>query len=421
MRSRRSDPKRPGVCPAVNERDEQIALMKQGLAFSGEQAGHVPWLDGLRGLAALWVLVSHAMILTGVPGIPVLSWGELAVDLFMLLSGFLMAHHYVLRREREPWSARSTFFTFWIRRFFRIAPLYYLLLTAALLFGPWIGEWREAIAHVWPVTATSPARYDDQGWDNILMHVTFLFGASPHYAFRTPLPDWSIGLEMSFYLAFPFLMLLVMRLGALRAGLLTIAVCGGLMLAMPGYIAAFAMPSFLPIKLYLFFIGIWIAVTRLEGDMRPALAASLAVLAGIVLLETNYLAMARIGMVMIMFYLMNNGSLPGSASLASATDRAREALSSRVGKFLGDTSYGVYLLHLLLLIPVAGMLTRLPDYLSLANPLRLAVCLLLVAPAVYLLAWALFRTVETGGIQLGKAAIRYLAARKVPDCRPAET
>lgn len=395
--------------------------MKQEMAVPGEQAGHVPWLDGLRGFAALWVLVSHAMILSGVPGIPVLSWGELAVDLFMLLSGFLMAHHYVLRREREPWTARSTFTTFWLRRFFRIAPLYYLILTAAMLFGPWIGDWREAIAHVWPVTATSPARYDDQSWENILLHVTFLFGALPHYAFRTPLPDWSIGLEMSFYLAFPFLMLLAMRLGALRAGLLAMAISAALMLALPSYFASFAMPSFLPMKLYLFFIGIWIAMTRLQGDMRPALVASLLALGVVVLAETSHMAMTRMGMVIVMFYLMNNGTLPGTPGLQGVTGRARQWLSSSVGKFLGDTSYGVYLLHLLLLIPIAGVLTRFPDYLALSSPARLAVCLVLVAPPVYLIAWLLFRTVETGGIQFGKKAIRYFASRRVAQCRPAET
>jgi peptidoglycan/LPS O-acetylase OafA/YrhL len=394
--------------------------MKQEMAFPGEQAGHVPWLDGLRGLAALWVLVSHTMILTGVPGIPVVSWGELAVDLFMLLSGFLMAHHYVLRREREPWSARSTFTTFWLRRFFRIAPLYYLVLTAAMLLGPWIGDWRDTIALTWPVTATSPARYDDQGWDNILLHVTFVFGALPHYAFRTPLPDWSIGLEMSFYLAFPFLMLLVMRFGALLAGVLAITASAALMVALPGYFESFAMPSFLPMKLYLFFIGIWIAVLRLEGDMRPALLVSLAVLIAVVLVEKSYLAMTRIAMVGAMFYLMNNGTLPGTQALQGVIGSIRKLLSSRLGKFLGDTSYGVYLLHLLLIIPIAGMLTRVPQYLDLSGPMRFALCLLLVAPPVYLLAWLLFRTVEMGGIQLGKAATRYFSTRK-PDCRPAET
>ena len=106
--------------------------MKQGAAHANN-TDHLPWLDGLRGFAALWVLVSHAQILSGMRGIPVLSWGELAVDLFMLLSGFLMAHHYVLRQEKEPWDAKATFYTFWLRRFFRIAPLYYFLLFFALL------------------------------------------------------------------------------------------------------------------------------------------------------------------------------------------------------------------------------------------------------------------------------------------------
>ena len=125
-------------------------------------------------------------------------------------------------------------------------------------------------------------------------------------------------------------------------------------------------------------------------------------------------------MVGAMFYLMNNGTLPGTQALQGVIGSIRKVLSSRLGKFLGDTSYGVYLLHLLLIIPIAGMLTRFPQYLDLSGPMRLALCLLLVAPPVYFLAWLLFRTVEMGGIQLGKAATRYFSTSK-PDCRPAET
>lgn len=386
--------------------------MKQEAVTHSDTAGHVPWLDGLRGIAALWVLISHAMILSGVPGVPVLSWGELAVDLFMLLSGFLMAHHYWLRREREPWSARSTFVTFWLRRFFRIAPLYYLLLLVALALGPWVGHWRDAIAEVWPQTATSPARYDDQGWDNILMHVSFLFGAFPHYAFRTPLPDWSIGLEMSFYLVFPFMMLLVLRWGVIKAGLLALGLAGFILLAFPAYAAAFAMPSFLPLKLYLFFIGIWLAVSRLEGGMRTALAVSLGMLAVVTLFEGHALSLARIVLVIGMFYLMHDGTLPGSAFLGSGIAALRRVFSNRLSRFLGDTSYGVYLLHLLVLIPVGGALTRIPEYLALPSPMRLLVCLSMVAPAVYFVAWILFKTVETRGIALGKQIIKVIAARK---------
>jgi peptidoglycan/LPS O-acetylase OafA/YrhL len=404
----------------IDEVREDAIDMKQGAAHANN-TDHLPWLDGLRGFAALWVLVSHAQILSGMRGIPVLSWGELAVDLFMLLSGFLMAHHYVLRQEKEPWDAKSTFFTFWLRRFFRIAPLYYFLLFFALVLGPWIGDWRDAIALQWPATATSPARYDDQSLGNILMHVSFLFGAFPDYAFRTPLPDWSIGLEMSFYLAFPFLMLLVLRMGLLTAGLLTITLAGISLVIFKGYFEQFAMPSFLPLKLYLFFIGIWLAVSRLQGGMKVALAMSVMVLIAVGLIERSDQALGRMVVVIGMFYLMNDGSLPGSGLLQGSIEKLRAVLSSRVSRFLGDTSYGVYLLHLLILIPVAGMLTHSTTYLALSGPLRLLVCAALVAPPVYLTAWLLFRTVETGGIRMGKRVILQTIDRTRHACRPAET
>ena len=394
--------------------------MKQGAAHANK-ADHLPWLDGLRGFAALWVLLSHAQILSGMSGVPVLSWGELAVDLFMLLSGFLMAHHYVLRQEKEPWHAKSTFFTFWLRRFFRIAPLYYFLLFFALLLGPWVGDWRDAIALQWPATATSPARYDDQSMSNILMHVSFMFGAFPEYAFRTPLPDWSIGLEMSFYLAFPFLMLLVLRMGLLTAGLLAIILAGVGLLMFRDFFAQFAMPSFLPLKLYLFFIGIWLAVSRLQGGMRVALAMSVMVLIVVGLVERSDQAAGRMLLVIGMFYLMNDGNLPGSKRLQGGIAKLRAVLASRVSRFLGDTSYGVYLLHLLVLIPVAGMLTHSTAYLALSGPVRLLVCAALVAPPVYLVAWLLFRTVETGGIRMGKHVIQQTIVRTRHACSPAET
>jgi peptidoglycan/LPS O-acetylase OafA/YrhL len=55
---------------------------------------HVPSLDGFRGIAASWVLLGHAAIQTGFK-VPVLDKPDLGVDLFILLSGFLMVFHYV--------------------------------------------------------------------------------------------------------------------------------------------------------------------------------------------------------------------------------------------------------------------------------------------------------------------------------------
>ena len=84
---------------------------------------HIPSLDGIRGIAALWVLIAHTQILSGMNRVFLLSYGKLAVDLFIVMSGLLMTHHYLLRREAEPWEHWRSWVLFWVRRFFRIAPL----------------------------------------------------------------------------------------------------------------------------------------------------------------------------------------------------------------------------------------------------------------------------------------------------------
>ena len=95
----------------------------------------VECLDGLRGVAALWVLLGHMMILTGFR-LPLMSKPDLGVDLFILLSGFLMMFQYRLRAGREDWNAPGTWTAFWTRRFFRLAPLFYVTLAAAQIAGP---------------------------------------------------------------------------------------------------------------------------------------------------------------------------------------------------------------------------------------------------------------------------------------------
>ena len=156
--------------------------MAQGKSWS-------PELEGLRGLASLWVLLGHICLLVQCR-IPLLYDPGMGVDLFILLSGFLMAKNYMERRDIEPWTSGHTMRNFWLRRFFRIAPLYYFLLLLALIFGAAFGEWRDVIAQAWPSTQTESQRYADTSAGNILAHISFVFGAIPYYSFRTVLPDW---------------------------------------------------------------------------------------------------------------------------------------------------------------------------------------------------------------------------------------
>ena len=88
-------------------------------------------LDGLRGVAAIMVALRHAPFLWAVPATPT-GWMKnsyLAVDLFFVLSGFVLEHAYG-RRFREGMSVG----TFMLARLQRLYPLYALAFILALPF-----------------------------------------------------------------------------------------------------------------------------------------------------------------------------------------------------------------------------------------------------------------------------------------------
>lgn len=370
--------------------------------FNLDTNAKLPWLDGLRGIAALWVLLSHVLILSGADATqwPIISQGALAVDLFMMLSGFLMAHHYIFKQTSEPITHPTTWLLFWIRRIFRIAPLYYLALAAALAAGPTIGDFRNLIGQAWPQTITAPQRYTDNSISNLLMHVSFVFGMLPDYSFRTALPDWSIGLEMQFYLAFPFLMLL-MRSHPLWIGCLLIVACTALQWLARPFFAAFPMPAFLPMKLYMFVLGIWVAMSR-GRNMRRALVVSILVCGLMIFRERNLEAGGRVLVVLAFYWLMDDGSLSRPEVVKWLLSRFRTILSSRLAVFAGDTSYALYLVHLLILVPISGSLVMQSWYMQLGPTVRFALCTAIVAPSSYVVAKLAHRLIEIPGIQLGK-------------------
>ena len=95
---------------------------------------HVSSLDGLRGLAVASVMAVHA----GVPGFDL---GFLGVDLFFVLSGFLITS--LLDREHRR-AGRVDLGKFWGRRFLRLMPAYYLYVGGlTLAFAAFGWGWRE--------------------------------------------------------------------------------------------------------------------------------------------------------------------------------------------------------------------------------------------------------------------------------------
>ncbi len=365
----------------------------------------VECLDGLRGVAALWVLIGHMMILTGFR-LPLMSKPDLGVDLFILLSGFLMMFQYRLRAGSEDWNAPGTWAAFWTRRFFRLAPLFYVTLAAALIAGPLIYADRVAIDTFLGQALQPRERYTDASLTNIALHLSFLFGLLPDYAFRTPLPDWSLGLEMQFYALFPVLVLLGRRIGWVRGAL--VAAGGGVAIALLAGAAGldYPMPSFLPLKLQLFLAGMLIAAGPWESGRRLWARLGTAMLLAAIPIggDQDLLHFAARELLVLCFFGLVHWRSLGLIGWVS------RLLGSRPFYWLGELSYGTYLIHLLILQPVAAaVIGQFGTGLGAAG--RFALAGAVVVPATYALAFLTYKLVELPGQRLGKAVIQRATGR----------
>ena len=163
---------------------------------------HLPGLDGLRGLAVIGVLLFHG-------GFAWAQGGFLGVSTFFTLSGFLITN--ILVRE---WDGRGSIDLgrFWGRRFRRLMPA--AIVTIALIGLVW---WRVG----------SPEQLADMRGDMLasLFYVANwrFVAADTSYAslFTDPTPlqhFWSLAIEEQFYVVFPLVVVLCMRLGGPRTG-----------------------------------------------------------------------------------------------------------------------------------------------------------------------------------------------------------
>ena len=164
----------------------------------------IPALDGLRGIAILLVLLRHAIFgVTSVQGIEahsrfasfVIACGQLSwsgVDLFFVLSGFLIGG--ILLDAR---SSPRFFQTFYIRRAYRILPLYFLVIGLSLL-PHLLAQFSAArAAHTTPLPLPwwSYATFTQNFW----MAYLGVFGPSGMGI------TWSLAIEEQFYLSIPLL------------------------------------------------------------------------------------------------------------------------------------------------------------------------------------------------------------------------
>jgi peptidoglycan/LPS O-acetylase OafA/YrhL len=172
--------------------------------------GRIQELDGLRALAALLVIAWHYI---GVPDGPnywlwnVFYLGHFGVDLFFVLSGFLITT--ILLENRE---SPSYFSSFYGRRAFRIWPLYYLM--CAMCLVGWL-------------SGRSPALFDGvlPGWTYLFGVQNFWMAKLQSYGVYWLGGTWSLAIEEQFYLVFPLIVRLVPTRVLPKLLIAIIAVC----------------------------------------------------------------------------------------------------------------------------------------------------------------------------------------------------
>ena len=337
-------------------------------------------LDGFRGLMTAFVLVSH--YLAEVPhGQPVFMVGWIAVTSFFVLSGFLVGRLIIEKQDR------ANFFTvFYIRRFCRTLPVYFVCVT--LVFGcltwyaaaPWISAHK-----AFPL------------WSYLVFVQNFFFVAANSTGQHWLTPTWTLAIEEQFYLFVPALFFIVPRrhLPAVLIAGVALTVGFRAFVVYSGTMPQMARLVLLPGVADMLFCGLIAAVLwKTEGIDWPRHDQTLRIAPLVLLLVCGLLRMLD-GETGKSFEILGPLALSAAAAafILSLVRGAPEAkrFASPVLCFLGNTSYSIYLTHLSVVGLVHGLvLGRAAD---IGTPAQLALTLASI-PLAVLLGWVLTKLVE---------------------------
>jgi len=320
--------------------------------MSRVRTGEIRALSGLRIVAAVWVVLFHyrPLLAEAAPGVrsalaPVLNAGAQGVDLFFILSGFVLTWNY-LQRMGESWSTRSTLRFLWLR-LARVWPVYLVtmhLAAAFAVFTLYVGRF--------PMPPDVIGSLNALSWIKQVLLVQLWF--QPYFDGSSwDGPAWSISAEWLAYLLFGGLVLVVFRIAAVtRArGLMWLAVAAALAptLLLLAHGVFYTPWSWLPRIVMQFTAGALAcaAVRRLELSDRGRRAAGLAALAlGVAIIGGLYLLdtyppgemLDAGGLIDVLF-------VPLVITLSVGAGTLPALLSTSVMVYLGHISFGLYMVH----------------------------------------------------------------------------
>ncbi|MHA6732435.1 acyltransferase family protein [Devosia sp. A369] len=337
-------------------------------------------LDGLRGILAALVVIYH-YVTWGSLSVPAFVSGFLdrgaiyAVIGFFVLSGVSM---YVAYGDMRTGSAREVA-AFFIKRFFRIAPLFYLVM-AFNLYGP--------------VKQCIMGACSGLDIGRVVANGAFVFGFSAPARSSLVVAGWSIGIEWVFYALFPIAVALV----ALAPKLVSALLCalGFAVLVAWDVLYGFRAPSWVdyaqfPAYAFYFAFGIWAAINRAtlswSNGMALMTVIALAFFVATVAIKYDFSNSVHVATAEAVLF----GAVTCLAVYVAASTANPPEPIARVMRWLGEMSFGVYLLHFPVSVVVAKQgLTGWPAF--------IIACAITVAAAQ-----VIFLLVEKPAMRIGSA------------------
>ncbi len=302
-----------------------------------------PRLDGiqaLRGVAALCVVLFHAREEVGLLGqstwLPDMTAGAFGVDLFFVVSGFVMLH----ASSRDFGSTRSVAPFLW-RRLRRVGPLYWMVTLAFLLVAT--SQVRNGMTmhdmrvHVWSSLAFVPWLFPNDG-------------ADPAY----PL-GWTLSFETAFYVCFACALPLPRRLAVatLSTCLVVAGVAGtlGRVVGAAGYLATSQLLEFVAGLGVAWAVGAGMRVGP-KARLALAVASVAAVLASVPWID-GWIAWRGLA------WGLPAAGVVVAATTGGAGSESGSGVVARGLAKLGDASYALYLVHYLLFVAMEEVASRL--------------------------------------------------------------
>lgn len=295
------------------------------------QAGFRSDIEGLRGVAVLAVLLFHFRLL-GVEG------GFVGVDIFFVLSGYLMTQ--IVMSKRFVWTP-SGVLGFYRKRFWRIAPAYYVTLIVTML-TIFVSGWTYGLPEL---------------YENLVPASIFAYNITapegPGYFattanFKPFLHTWSLGVEVQFYLVWPLICIGILKCSPkahipIFLGIIALSFVASVILAIKDPDVAYYS---LPTRLWQFALGgLIVCLKERQFDWFGTWQVTLSqVAASAVIIFSIFTANGKawptfpaLALTVSVAFLLLSGNLRG-AIISSA-------LSCLPLRLLGRVSYSLYLVH----------------------------------------------------------------------------